>query len=186
MALRHLLLLCACVGIMAGCKSASDDGENIAAHAEETKTSKTPGNQHEGPLSKTSSHPANTHALLGLWDFESPEMKSATYEFKADGTVIITAVANTKDGKGTLTISISGTYSLVGSKITLQPKVGIETTDDPAMQADVDKTNQETLSQAGTSPPQTGTFKMIDKDNAELDITAPDKTTVKLHRHATQ
>ncbi len=186
MALKQLLLLCACVGILAGCKGGSDSATNVVAQAKDS------GQPESGAaLAKKHSHgPSHGNSkgdsLVGVWDFDSPEMKSATYEFRDDGSVIITAVAGTKDGKGTLTITIIGTYKLDGANISLQPKTGKETTDDAALQTDVDKTNEETLSQTASSPPQTGTLKWIDGDNAELDFIAPDKTTVKLHRRAAQ
>jgi hypothetical protein len=132
------------------------------------------------------------HSLIGLWDFDVSGTRSATYEFKPDGTATITAVSDAGN-KTTVTIKIDETYNLKGSQLDMMATHYVMSTDDASNKDEVEKQNEETNVAIKDVPHQSGPVTWQDNDHVTLDLTtaatsdSPAETKkVKLVRHGAE
>jgi len=128
MSIRPFVAAFVCLCALAGCNgsssNAADKSGNAVAGSQSHDTADNQTNESSPSSAKAPTNASDSKQgnLVGIWDFKvSATTKSATYEFKNDGTLEVNVVGPTPDGKGTFTLTIHQRYKLDGQNLTMTP-----------------------------------------------------------------
>jgi hypothetical protein len=126
-----------------------------------------------GALYGCNNQDSGTKSIAGVWDFNAPNSTGATYEFGGDGSVKEVIATPDKDLHGTRTLSLSGTYNVNGSKITISMKNAAMETDDPNYRQQADQIVKRLNAAMQATPDSTGDITWKDNDHWTLVLTTP-------------
>jgi hypothetical protein len=160
MTIKNLLPLLAIAAVLSGCKSGDTAA---AAPADNTATP---------AVAKAE---AKQGDLTGIWDSNAGDKTGdpAVFEFKSDGTYVMSAEGPTPDGKGKIKSVADGTYKSDAKSVSLQMTGMKLSADDPAIQKELDKQNGPMAEVLKQMKPIVHTLDWKDKDNVVMSESAP-------------